>query len=70
MMPTAMLVPSRSGIIPGSSVNIPLYMERAESTPLFQPCESTKTSWMPPAWTAWGSPPSEPSVPSALKSSS
>ena len=70
MMPTATLVPRLPGIIPASSVNIAWYRERAESTPLFQPCDSMNTSRMPPAWTAAGSPPSELSVPSALKSSS
>ena len=70
MMPTATLVPSLPGIIPASSVNIAWYSERAESTPLFQPCDSMYTSWIPPAWMAAGSPPSELSVPSALKSSS
>ncbi len=70
MMPTAQLEPSLSGIIPASSVNIAWYRLRAESTPLFQPCDSTYTSWMPSPCTAAGSPPSELSVPSALKSSS
>ena len=70
MMPTAMLEPSPSGIIPASSVNIAWYKERAESTPAFQPCDITNTSRIPEACTAAGSPPSEFSVPSALKSSS
>ena len=70
MTPTAQLLLSLSGIIPASSVNIAWYRERAELTPLFQPCDSTYTSRIPPACTAAGSPPSELSVPLALKSSS